>query len=265
MNILSLFTGIGGLDLGLERAGMQIVAQVEIDPYCRAVLRKHWPEVPQHDDVRTCVDWWQSRPRPPVDLVCGGFPCQPVSNAGLRLAQADDRWLWPAYANVVRLLRPRYVLVENVPGLLSAGMGDVLGDLAGLGYDTEWDRIPAAFVGAPHIRRRIFLVAYPNGQRQLQPCGSVSEVRGRPSHGRSQTDVADPGSGRHQPPEGVIFAGRHSPIDRRRWPTEPDVGRMVDGFPSRVDRIRALGNAVVPAVAEHVGHLILNHHRQGAA
>ena len=131
MNVLSLFAGIGGLELGLERAGMTVVGQVEIDPYCRRVLAKHWPEVPRHDDVRTAVEWWRGGdPRPVVDLVCGGFPCQPVSVAGQRLAQADPRWLWPAFHTVVRGLRPRYVLVENVPGLLAAGMGDVLGDLA---------------------------------------------------------------------------------------------------------------------------------------
>lgn len=160
MNVLSLFTGIGGLDLGLERAGMTIAGQVEIDPWCRSILAKHWPEVPRHDDVRTCVEWWGDRA---VDLVCGGFPCQPVSLAGKGLAQADSRWLWPAFADVIRALRPRYALMENVPGLLGRGLGDVLGDLAELGYDAEWDCLPAAYVGAPHIRNRVWIVAYVAG------------------------------------------------------------------------------------------------------
>ena len=131
MNVLSLFSGIGGLDLGLQRAGMTIAGQVEIDPWCRKVLAKHWPEVPRHDDVRTCAGWWGERPVP--DLICGGFPCQPVSSAGRRVAQSDPRWLWPLMAGVVAELRPGWVVIENVPGLLRLGLADVLGDLAGLG------------------------------------------------------------------------------------------------------------------------------------
>ncbi len=106
MNVLSLFSGIGGLELGLERAGMTVVGQVEIDEFCRRVLAKHWPDVPRHDDVRTCVEWWRGQPRPAVHVVCGGFPCQPSSEAGLRLAQQDPRWLWPAMAPVIAALRP---------------------------------------------------------------------------------------------------------------------------------------------------------------
>src|SRR5580700_10622450 len=101
MNVLSLFSGIGGLDLGLERAGMTVAGQVEIDPWCRKILAKHWPEVPRHDDVRTATGWWLSESRPVVDLVCGGVPCQPVSVAGKGLAQQDERWLWPATMDIV--------------------------------------------------------------------------------------------------------------------------------------------------------------------
>src|SRR5262245_16266335 len=150
VNVLELFAGIGGLSLGLERAGMTVVGQVEIDPYCRRVLARHWPEVPRHDDVRTCLGWWRSEPRPPVELVAGGFPCQPASAAGHRLGLADERWLWPHMADVVRVLRPSFVLVENVPGLFVRGFDAVLGDLAALGYDATWDCVPAAAVGAPH-------------------------------------------------------------------------------------------------------------------
>jgi hypothetical protein len=112
VNVLSLFAGIGGLELGLERAGMTVVGQVELDPFCRRVLAKHWPEVPRHDDVRTCVDWWRREPRPPVHVVAGGFPCQPVSEAGRKLAQADARWLWPEMAKVIRAIRPVWVIGE---------------------------------------------------------------------------------------------------------------------------------------------------------
>lgn len=154
---LSLCAGIGGLDLGLERAGWRCVGQVEIDHFCRAVLAHHWPDVPRWDDLRTF---------PPVagaDLICAGFPCQPVSHAGRRRAQADDRWLWPEVARILRVVRPRFVLLENVVGLLTAGFGDVLGDLAALGFDAEWGVLSAADVGAPHLRERIFIVAVADG------------------------------------------------------------------------------------------------------
>lgn len=130
MNVLSLFAGIGGIELGLERAGMTTVGQVETDPYCQQVLAQHWPEVPRHDDVRTTVKWWQSEPRPRVDLVCGGFPCQPFSLAGKQLGTSDERWMWPAMAGVIRGVRSRYVLVENVSSLVRDGLafGQVLAD-----------------------------------------------------------------------------------------------------------------------------------------
>src|SRR6266850_6229536 len=122
----SLFAGIGGFDLGLERAGWICRWQVELDPFCQRVLAKHWPDVRRYGDVRAFPEPDTER----VDLICGGFPCQPVSVAGKRRAQADERWLWPEFARVVRALRPHLVLVENVPGLLQRGIGDVLGDLA---------------------------------------------------------------------------------------------------------------------------------------
>jgi DNA (cytosine-5)-methyltransferase 1 len=157
----SLFAGIGGMDLGLERAGMVCKWQVEINEYCRRVLAKHWPDVPRWDDVRTFPpesgEW-------AVDLVAGGFPCQPVSLAGKQLAQQDERWLWPEFARTLRVLRPRYALLENVPGLLVHGMGDVLGDLAALGFDAEWQVLPAAAVGAPHLRERVFVLAHAHGE-----------------------------------------------------------------------------------------------------
>ncbi len=272
MNVLSLFSGIGGLDLGLERAGMTVAGQVEINPWCQRILAKHWPEVPRHDDVRTCTEWWGERAAP--DLVCGGFPCQPVSLAGKRLAQADSRWLWPAFAGIVRDLGPRYVLVENVPGLLGRGMGDVLGDLAELGYDAEWDCVPAAFVGAPHIRNRVWIVAYPGSARRREDPGSAprdesanarrhaqgDHVADCDGQGSRAPDVAHAGSSprriwpgrRQQQPQGGRSA-RHP----GRWPAEPGVGRVAYGIPGRVDRLRGLGNAVVPQVAEHIGRLIL--------
>jgi DNA (cytosine-5)-methyltransferase 1 len=167
----SLFAGIGGIDLGLERAGWECRFQVEIDPYCQAVLAKHWPDVPRYGDI-TGVDWSGVEP---VDLIAGGFPCQPFSVAGKQRRLEDDRWLWPEFQRAIRELRPRYVLVENVPGLLvGGGMDLVLGGLAELGYDTTWDSIPAAAVGAPHLRYRVWITAYANGQGE--PGQSVDAV-----------------------------------------------------------------------------------------
>lgn len=159
MNVLSLFSGIGGLELGLEWAGMTTVGQVEIDPYCRQVLAKHWPEVPRHDDVNTAPQWWTSQPRPRVDIVCGGFPCQGHSVAGKQRGTADERWGWPAYLNVIQALSPPLVLIENVPNLTRTGLLDVLKDLADNGFDAWWFRVSAAAVGAPHLRWRLFVIA----------------------------------------------------------------------------------------------------------
>ena len=195
MRVGSLFSGIGGMDLGLERAGMEIVWQVEVDEWCRRVLARHFPDAVRYGDVRDChgaavADAASgdginvSRIRrtlerqaggriardgrlAPVDLICGGFPCQPVSHAGRRLGAEDDRWLWPEFYRIVREVRPRWVLVENVPGLRSIDDGrlfaGVLRDLAEGGYDAEWNGVSAASVGAPHIRDRVFIVAHATG------------------------------------------------------------------------------------------------------
>ena len=157
MRFVSLFAGIGGLDLGLERAGMECVAQVEIDPFCRAVLAKHWPDVPRFEDVRDDPRGW-----PASDMLVGGFPCQEVSNAGRRAGISAARsGLYRQVVRALRVVRPPYALLENVAALLGRGMGRVLGDLAASGYDTEWDCLSACAVGAPHHRDRVFILAHP--------------------------------------------------------------------------------------------------------
>lgn len=246
LNVLSLFAGIGGLELGLERAGMHVVGQVELDVYCRRVLAKHWPDVPQHDDVRTATDWWQSTERPKVDVVCGGFPCQPFSPAGLRLGTADERWGWPWFADVVRALGPRYVVVENVAALLDdrPAFGRVLSDLADNGFDAEWSVLSAQAVGAPHRRERLFLVAH----------AAVGHV---PNQGSAKTAPSGWGEPR----------GSRRVHHLNRWLPEPAVDRVADGVPVGLVRgpLHALGNAVVPQVAEHVGRLIVAHHETAVA
>lgn len=234
MNVLSLFAGIGGLELGLERSGMTVVGQVEINPFCQQVLAKHWPDVPRHDDVRTAVEWWTSEERPDVDLICGGFPCQPFSIAGLeRQGVADERWGWPWFRDVIDALRPRLVLIENVPPLLrdAAAFSLLLSDLSDLGFDAEWDVVSACSVGAPHRRRRLFVVAYAVGAG-LQ--GIYDTFREHDLRSATQTV-------------------------RRDWAPEPAVDRVDYGVPRRLvlDDIKAIGNAVVPQVAERIGRQIM--------
>ena len=232
MRFGSLFSGVGGFDLGLERAGHECVWQVEIDPFCRRVLEKHWPDVPKYKDVRDVKGGEVAE----VDFLCGGFPCQPVSLAGKGLADLDDRWLWPEFARLVREIRPRYVVVENVPGLLVRGMGDVLGDLASLGYDAEWDCLPAATFGAPQRRDRVFIVAYPN---------TVGWSRGAERH-------VIP-SGRLEPPRRHDVDGLDL-VECGPWSSLPHPVSVDYGTPGIVGALSAYGNAVVPQVAEWIGH-----------
>lgn len=164
---LGLFAGYGGLELGLERAGVaHTVAQAEIDPWCREVERRHWPHAHRFEDVREVTRGAVGLDG--VDLVCGGFPCQPVSVAGKRRAQADERWLWPEFARIVSELRPAIVVAENVPGLRTAGLRDVLADLAALGFDAEWTCFRAWDLGAPHLRDRFWLVATDPDRAELR-------------------------------------------------------------------------------------------------
>lgn len=246
MNVLSLFSGIGGLELGLERAGMSVVGQVEFDEFCRSVLAKHWPEVSRHDDVRSAVDWWRSEPRPRVDVVAGGFPCQPVSLAGKGLAQEDERWLWPAMLDVIDDLNPEWVVWENVPGLRTRGLDIVHADLVRRGYQHRVGRIRACEVGAPHSRARLFGVAHsPSfGRGTRRPGGPAGQAPKRS----------------HQPAQGVAGRGTETRPRTGHWASEPGVDRLVDGLPRwMVERhLRAYGNAVVPQVAEHVGRLIMS-------
>ena len=157
MKVGSLFAGIGGFDLGLERAGMTIKWQVENDPFCNRVLAKHWPGVRRFGDIRDCG----SHNLPAVDLICGGFPCQPYSIAGKRKGQADDRHLWPEMFRVISELRPAWVLCENVTEIDGVALDDCLSDLEAAGYETAPPlEIPACAVNAPHIRQRVWIVAY---------------------------------------------------------------------------------------------------------
>jgi DNA (cytosine-5)-methyltransferase 1 len=224
LRVGSLFSGIGGIDRGLESVGCQVEWFCESDPFCRSVLERHWPGTHCFEDVRDVG----FETAPAIDILAGGFPCQDVSDAGDRTGIEGERsGLWTEFARLVREFRPRYVVVENVTGLLSRGMGDVVGDLASSGYDAEWECVPAAAVGAPHLRARVWLLAY--------PCRVG---------GAAGTDAP-------------VWAGRLQSQLRAWWPAQPSVGRVADGFPRPVDELRALGNAAVPRVAELIGHAIV--------
>jgi DNA (cytosine-5)-methyltransferase 1 len=256
-----LFSWIGGLDLGLERAGMRVVWQSEIDPYACRVLAKHWPEVPNHGDIKQ-IDW---RTVEPVDVICGGYPCQPFSLAGRRKGTDDPRHLWPWVRDAISALQPRYAILENVRGHLSMGGTVVIGELAEIGYNAEWRVVSASGMGAPHRRERLFIVAYANSESQPN----------EPQHARTKRLVANTDRSRREhinqersPRSTVsqwneIFKQTHpsgsSGRAREYWLSEPDVGRVADGVPYRVDRLRGLGNAVVPQVAEYVGRLVMEH------
>lgn len=230
LTVLDLFAGIGGFSLGLERTGgFETVAFCEIDPYCRVVLRKHWPNVRQFEDVRTLT----ATDVGPVDVISGGFPCQDISNAGKRAGIEGERsGLWSEYARLIGELRPRYVIVENVAALLGRGLGVIVGGLSGMGYDAEWGVIPASAAGALHDRARLWMVAYPSGY------GSVGRGRIWPTAKSNEFEGLGTGE-----------------LWTRREESLP-VG-ILDGVPSRMDRISSIGNAVVPQVVESIGNAIL--------
>lgn len=239
MNVLSLCSGIGAFDLGLKRAGLTIVGQVECDTYCLRVLDYHFPEAVKHDDIRTCVDWWVGRDRPRVDVVAGGPPCQAVALPGRGLGESDERWLWGEFLAVVDHLRPEWVVWENVPGLRTRGLDGIHDTFVALGYRHTVGSISACALGAPHVRRRLLGVAHaPRLRRRTgRPWGPPREAPVR----------------RHIPPQGV---GSNAAVRASsEWASEPGVRRLVDGPPDEL-ALRALGNAVVPSVGELAGRLI---------
>ena len=274
----SLFSGIGGIDLGMDMAGFKCAWQVEVDDYCRQILDKHWPGVPKYKDIYKV----KGAEIGSVDIICGGFPCQPVSVAGKRGGVDDERWLWDEFYRLICELRPRWVVAENVTGLFSANSGrafaGVLRDLAKGGYDAVWDVYPAGGpggVGAPHRRERVFLVAHTDSPQSVKDARNVreefkvSEVNRQDIStvvsGGGGKDVANTNTKRLQGMvkesqtgarqiQQVGFCSRTSRW--KGWDVEPNVGRVANGVPNRVDRLKTLGNAVVPQVAYKVARMI---------
>ena len=299
LTVGGLFSGIGGWELGLERAGMDIAWHCEADPFCRRVLAKHWPGVPCFEDVKTLT---AGMAEGVVDVLCGGFPCQDISLAGKGAGISGSRsGLWSEYARLIGEFEPRWVCVENVSALLGRGLSVVLADLSALGYDAEWDCIPASAVGAPHQRDRIWLVAYPQRDKLREQSDRLTgresariarndgpqrvvadaESNGR-RQGRSGRLASDGQNGQRLAPEELADAEGERRWPRLRsvrqdqrdaepgddgwgcggpdwWAVEPDVGRVAHGIPARVDRLRSLGNALVPQIAEWIGRRIIAH------
>jgi DNA (cytosine-5)-methyltransferase 1 len=265
MTFGSLFAGIGGFDLGFERAGMQCRWQVEIDEYANRVLAKHWPRVARWKDIKTFPpaygDW-------SVDVICGGFPCQDISYAGKGAGlQGERSGLFYEAIRVIREVGPRIVVLENVAALLTRGMDHVLGTLASIGFDAEWHCIPAAAVGAPHIRDRVFVFGTRKATSNLFTNTKGERRRERRQGGtacfsereKNSAILADTHSERLERPElqreRIIIMQRTS--HSCWWSAEPAVGRVANGISNRVHRMRALGNAVVPQVAEYIGRQIM--------
>ena len=310
---LSLFSGIGGLDIAAEAAGFQTVGQCEWADYPTKVLEKHWPDVPRWRDIRTLTgdDFYARTGRRPVTVISGGFPCQPFSVAGKRRGKEDDRYLWPEMCRVISEIRPAWVIGENVPGIVNLALDTVLSDLESQGYACQTFIIPAAGVDAPHRRERICIVGWYSGsgerksqcktgeipQQDSEPSGVCADVsntdavrcdlrglggervqradvpryeidsgcknvaytestgfsscirEGKARQSRFKCSREDASDSNSQQCERSLGARnrRAEFTDGGWWPAEPDVGRVANGIPSRVDRLKCLGNAVVPA------------------
>lgn len=286
---LSLFSGIGGLDLAAEMAGFTTVGQCEWADYPTKVLEKHWPDVPRWRDIRTLTggSFYERTGLQTVDVISGGFPCQPFSVAGKRRGKEDDRYLWPEMLRVIQEIRPAWVVGENVAGIVSMALDTVLSDLEGIGYTCQTFIIPACAVDAPHRRDRCAIVAHSEGVRLQRKWACWEQIGGArletsqserdcdvlPNAYEVRRDMWGPGGeGVHRdtprnevdssskavcdPTSQRLQDGRQKEVCRPQkeqepqrpdwWPAEPDVGRMVNGLPHRVDRLKCLGNAVVP-------------------
>ena len=243
---LDLFSGIGGFALGLESTGgFETVGFCDNEPFAQKVLKKHWPDVPCYEDVRDVgVDTVGYRG---VDIITGGFPCQPYSVAG-KQDPNDNRQLWPEMFRIIKEIRPTYVIGENVRNLISIREGvvfeQVCTDLEGEGYEVQTFVLPASAVNAPHQRYRCWIVAYSRCEHGEQR--NAAKLDEKQTERSSRTIYDKSGSERQ--------------YEAHKWSVEPSVGRVAHGIPNRVDRLKGLGNAVVPQIPAVLGRAILEVH-----
>ena len=245
LRVLDLFSGIGGISLGLKRTGgFETAAFCEIDKAAQKVLNKHWPSVPIYEDVSTLsskdIDG-------PIDVICGGFPCQDISVAGFGAGLEGARsGLWWEFHRLIKEFKPKVVLAENVAALRSRGLDQVLRSLSEIGYDAEWHCISASAVGAPHQRDRVWIIAYPK---------DVADPLNEGSQGWLHRWANEERKGE------LGYLGRCSAMDGQPiedwWSTEPNVGRVANGVSGKTQRLKQLGNAVVPQIPELIGKAIL--------
>jgi DNA (cytosine-5)-methyltransferase 1 len=271
MTVGSLFSGIGGFDLAARWMGWRTAWYSEIDPYACRVMARHFPAAVNHGDITTI----KGENVEPVDLLCGGFPCQDISLAGKGAGIGGSRsGLWSEFARLIGEIHPKWVVAENVSALRSRGLTRVLQDFGALGYAPEWHCVPASAVGAPHQRDRVWIIAYSDaydGRLEGRQCSIMPErtsewvarTVGPSGNGRGEDGCAldDPHRGRHGAPEGEVRTGRIGSELSSGWSTEPDVGRVAHGVPARVDRLRGLGNAIVPHVAHYIFQSIERYER----
>ena len=246
MKVLDLFSGIGGFSLGLEAAGMETIAFCEREKFCQKVLKSHWPDVPIYDDVRTLDGSIFNG----VDLVCGGYPCQPFSVAGKQLGHADERHLWPEMLRIIQGSKPRWVIAENVAGHIKLGFDEVAVSLETEGF-TVWPLvIPACAVDAPHRRDRLWILGYSQHNGSLSHASHASNFGCEGSVGekvqRERTFSREPSGSFTQWANG--------------WPiSSPRICGVDDGIPNRTHRLKALGNAVVPQIPFIIGQAIMEY------
>ena len=281
MKLLDLFSGIGGFSYGLEKTGFKTVAFCEVDKYCKLVLQKHWKGVKIYNDVKEITkERLEADGVEAPDIITGGFPCQPFSVAGKQKGTSDDRYLWPEMFRIIKEFKPRWVIGENVKGITNIQDGmvfeTVCTDLEGEGYEVRAFNIPAAGVGAPHRRERIWIVGHSKhdgsstskierGDNEINAgtqkgSNSSSEFK-RTSGSRNNEDVANAGAGRRALQKTEIPTRGNGTEHQSWWQSEPDVGRVAHGVPGRVHRLKALGNSIVPKIAEEIGKAIMRSER----
>ena len=267
MRELSLFSGAGGGLLGTHLLGWRPVGYVEFNDYCQRVIRQRiidgiLPNAPIFGDIRAFVsEGYAASYQGMVDVITGGFPCQPFSNAGKQLGADDPRNMWPATIECLRIIRPRYALLENVPGLVTSGyFGTIMGDLAQGGFDCRWRILSAAELGAPHQRDRLWIVACTNQERWRWRSWEGQKQDGWGQSENCCKNVPHTDHARLEERERCTEARwARTTIDGRDWwAVEPELGRVATGVAHRVDRLKAIGNGQVPAVVAAAWHLLID-------